>query len=142
MKNLNIKVKTAIIGVVTLLVGLLLGALIHRAISQERIRKIMDVRTHDGFVRRFERGIIPGNTQRESVKKIIRKYARKFQQINQEQRERVTLMFKEFYEELSEVLTPEQMKHFRRRFFQQRRLNRHRPRFRKDPPPFHDPRKD
>jgi hypothetical protein len=142
MKNLNIKVKTALLGIATLLIGLLLGALIYRSLSQARIKKIMDFRTHEGFVRRFEGGIIPGITQRDTVRKIIKKYAWKFQQINQEQREKITLMFKEFHEELSKVLTPEQMKHFRRRFFRQRRLNRRRPRFRKGPPPVDKPHGD
>jgi len=123
MKNLDIKVKTALILIVTLLIGLVFGAMLYRAIFQNRVKEFMDMQTPDGFARRFERvlDITPG--QREKVKSILDKYAEQFFKINQSHMEKVSALFVSIERELSRVLTPEQMQRIRsRRFLRPRRF--------------------
>ena len=125
MKNLDIKVKTALILVVTLLIGIVFGAMLHRAIFQNKVKGFLAMQTPDGFARRFERAIDTTPGQKEKVRKILDKYAEQFFEINQSHREEVAALFKSFHGELSRVLTPEQMEKMRsRRFFRPGRFPR------------------
>lgn len=122
MKDLNIKVKTALILIVTLLIGIVFGAMLYRAIFQNRIKKIMGMGAPEVFVRRFENTIGPTAEQKSKVRKILDKYAGQFSVINEDHREKMTSLFRAFREELAEVLTPQQMKNMRRGFLRPRRF--------------------
>jgi Spy/CpxP family protein refolding chaperone len=125
MKNLDIKVKTALILVITLLIGIVFGAMLHRAIFQSRVKGFLAMQTPDGFARRFGRAIDTTPEQEEKVKKILDKYAGQFFEMNQSHMKEVSALFKSFHEELSRVLTPEQMGKIRdRRLFRPGRFPR------------------
>ncbi len=113
MKDVNIKVKTALILVVTLLIGIVFGAMLHRAFYQERIKSFLAMRTPEGFARRFNRIIDVRADQEEKVNKILDTYAEKFQKLNQEHKAEVLSLFRSFHEELAKILTPAQMQRIR-----------------------------
>lgn len=123
---MTVKVKLSIIILVTLVIGMMLGALIQGAFMRNQFHKrITRLRTPEGFVRRFERVIQPTETQKPEIDKIL---LRNFERLNkrlappvQEMRRVIdTLQM-----ELDPVLTPEQ----------QARLHRHFEHMRRFPPP-------
>lgn len=125
MKNMDIKVKTALILVVTLLIGIVFGAFLYRAIFQSKVKGFLEMRTPDGFIRRFANAVDTTPEKKEKVEKILDKYGEQFSEISQDHRKELSQLFSAFREELSEVLTPEQMrKMFRRGFIRPGRRGR------------------
>lgn len=141
MKDLNIKVKTALILIGTLLIGIVFGAMLHRAIFQGRVKEFLAMRTRQGFVRRFERAIDAAPDQKEKIKKMLHKYAGQFSEINEDHMKKVTSLFYSFREELAEVLTPEQMEKLRSQRFMRPGRFRRPLGFSGRPPQFPDPEK-
>ncbi|MCK4762226.1 MAG: hypothetical protein KAW12_08515 [Candidatus Aminicenantes bacterium] len=142
MKDLNIKVKTALILIVTLLMGIIIGAMLYRAISQHKIKELLDMKTREGFARNLERAIQPTAGQQEGVKIILDKYAPQFADINRQHMEKTRELVQSMRDELVEILTPGQMRNMRRGFLRQRRFPRgpgFDDRFRQSPGP-QDPR--
>jgi hypothetical protein len=117
MKNMDIKVKTALILVVTLLIGIVFGAFLYRAIFQGKVKGFLEMRTPDGFIRRFADAVDTTPEKKQEVEKILDKYGERFFEINQGHMKEVATLFNSLREELSGVLTPGQMRKMFRRGF-------------------------
>ena len=117
MKNMDIKVKTALILIVTLLIGIVFGAMLYRAMFQSKVKGFLEMRTPDGFIRKFENAVDTTPDKKEKIKKILDKYGEQFFEMNQEHRKEVSLLFNSLREELAEILTPEQIRKMLRRGF-------------------------
>jgi uncharacterized membrane-anchored protein YhcB (DUF1043 family) len=117
---MNVKVKAAIILIITLVIGMILGAMFNRAITQKRIRDFLAMRTQYAFAARFEKIIGPDETQKEEVRKIIDKYAKMFNENAERNHQEMTTLFRSFRDELRTILSPEQIKKLRRGFFRPR----------------------
>lgn len=108
---MNIKVKTVSILVFTLVIGMVLGALIHGAVMRNRFKQTaFRMRTQWGFVERMERVIQPDDSQREEMRKILRKH---FQKMNQFQAE-MSVIMDSLRIELEPILTKEQKERLER----------------------------
>jgi uncharacterized membrane-anchored protein YhcB (DUF1043 family) len=114
---MNIKVKTALILIGTLVIGIVLGAMLNRAFMQMRIKGFLAMRTHKGFVERLEEIIQPSASQKKEVTAILDKYALQFDTLHEEFKGRMASHLDSFKTDLTPVLTPEQMKIMEEKFF-------------------------
>ena len=103
------KMKTVLVLLATFSLGIVFGAMLNRTISQNRIKKFMSLRTRDGLILRLQRIIGPDAVQAKEVREILEKYAQRVAKINEEMKERRTTTMKDFSNDLSGVLTPQQM---------------------------------
>jgi uncharacterized membrane protein len=125
---MNIKIKTTLIILITFIIGMVAGAMIGRVYLQHRMKKILSMRAPHGLIAHFERIIEPSEEQREAVRKILQKYGKKMFETSQKIRKEMRPIQKAMQEELDAILTPEQKKRLKKRFFM--------PRPGKYPPPF------
>ena len=114
---MNIKVKTALILICTLVIGIVLGAMLNRALMHMKIKGFLAMRTHKGFVERLEDIIQPTTPQKNEVTAILDKYALQFDSLHEEFKGRVSSLLTSFKNDLTPVLTPEQMKNMEEKFF-------------------------
>lgn len=114
---MNMKVKTALILIGTLVIGIVLGAMLNRALMHMRIKGFLAMRTHKGFVERMEEIIRPSDPQKKEVTAILDKYALQFDAMHEEFKGRMASLLDNFKTDLTPVLTPEQMKIMEEKFF-------------------------
>lgn len=114
---MNIKVKTALILIGTLVIGIVLGAMLNRTLMHMRIKGFLAMRTHKGFVERIEEIIQPSAAQQKEVAAILDKYALQFDALHEEFKGRMTSLLGSFKTDLTPVLTPGQMKTMEEKFF-------------------------
>lgn len=114
---MNIKVKTALILIGTLVIGIVLGAMLNRALMHMRIKGFLSIRTHKGFVERLEEIIQPSAPQKKEVTAILDKYALQFDTLHEEFKGRMASLLDNFKTDLTPALTPEQMKIMEEKFF-------------------------
>ncbi|MCU0287636.1 MAG: hypothetical protein MUF15_14740 [Acidobacteria bacterium] len=114
---MNIKVKTTLILIGTLVIGILLGAMLDRALMRMKIKGFLAMRTHKGFVERMEIIIQPASSQKKEVVAVLEKYALQFDTMHEEFKGRIKSLLDSFKNDLTPVLTPEQMKKMEEKFF-------------------------
>jgi len=105
----NHKLKTVLVLLATFALGIIFGAMLNRAISQNRIKRYMALRTRDGLIFRLRRILGPHTVQAKEVRDIIAKYGKRLGEVNRDMREQYGVVIKDFFNDLSGVLTPEQM---------------------------------
>ena len=107
---MNVKIKTALIIIVTLVIGIVMGAMINRALVQKRIRRAFTIRNPRVFVQSYLETIKPGSGQHKSIMDILSKYEKKVSEIRENFNEEVQSSYELMLSELEPVLTPQQMK--------------------------------
>ncbi len=114
---MNIKFKTALIIIITLAFGIVIGAMINRAISQNRIKSILAGRNPVHFVASYERIIRPDAEQTKLIREVLDKYGKHLSEIREKSRQELQSSFESMMEELDSILTPEQRKRLEKRRF-------------------------
>jgi len=109
-RKMNVKVKTALIIIVTLVIGIIMGAMINRTLVQKRIRRAFSIRNPRIFVQSYLRTIKPGSDQHETIMEILSKYEKHVSEIRENFNEEVQSSYELMLRELEPILTPEQMK--------------------------------
>jgi len=105
---MNIKAKTALIIILTLIIGIIFGALLSRAYLHHRIRRAFTMLNPNMFMTFLEHTINPTPEQREQIRKIVREHAKTVAELQQNLREGMESSFESLRKELDSVLTPEQ----------------------------------
>jgi Spy/CpxP family protein refolding chaperone len=124
---MNTKVKIALIIIMTLVLGIVLGAMLNRAFIRYRIRRAFADRNPVGMVAFMEKNIQPTPDQREQIREILERHRIKTEEIREKFMEEMRQEFESLDAELDPILTPEQKKRLKRRFFRPRDDRRHRP---------------
>ncbi len=120
---MSVKVKMSLIILVTLIVGMLLGALIQGAFMRNQFHKrITRLRTPEGFMRRFERVIRPTEEQKPEIDKILLKNFERFNKRLTPPVQEMGRIMDTLRMELDPVLTPEQKARLHRHFEHMRRF--------------------
>lgn len=102
---MKIQIKTALILVVTLLIGMMLGALIHGTVMRNRIKKTaLGLRTPHSFTRRMEAMLDLDESQREAVEDILMRHHQRMTKYRLE----VRVLMDSLQKELEPILTDEQ----------------------------------
>ncbi len=105
---MNIKVKTALIIISTLIIGIIFGALLSRVYMHHRIRRAFTMISPARFIPVLEQTISPTPEQREQIRKIIQKHAKNVAELQRNLRDGMESSFESLRKELDAVLTPEQ----------------------------------
>jgi len=108
---MNVQTKTAAILIATLLLGVLLGALLSGMLLRRGFEtRLARMRTPPGFINRFEAVIQPDESQREELRRILAKHARRFE----EYRAQFPALMDSLRKDLDPILTDEQKQRLRR----------------------------
>lgn len=107
---MNVKLKMTFVIIATLALGIIIGAMLNRALVEKRIRNILSKRAPDVFVPFIEESINPDPTQSEEIRKILKKHAKRIDEIHTNSRIELQSAFESLREELDPLLTPEQKK--------------------------------
>lgn len=135
---MNLKVKTAFIIIITLALGIVIGAMLNRALLQNRIRRAFSMQRPGFFVPIYENIIDPDSNQSKLIREILDKHARRMSEVRESYRKEMQSAFESMRKEMDPILTREQKKRLENRL--PRSLRRHR-RFRNQQRPFMDQRK-
>jgi len=129
---MKIETKTYVIIVLTLVIGMIIGALITGAIVRHRIRRFMSLGHPDHLTARIERIIEPTEAQRDTVHQILMDHARKFDQIHGRFESQLLALKDSLKKDLDPILTEEQKERLERVPRPPEHFRGHRPGGRKD----------
>jgi len=121
---MNVKVKTALIILITLIIGIFLGAMLNRALLRYKIRKTFSMHQPDRLAFFIEEMIQPAPDQRAQICVIVEKHAGRMEEMRQKFFTEMQVERESFLKELNPLLTPEQKERLRkgpRGFFPRRR---------------------
>ena len=113
---MNIKVKTTLIIIITLALGIFIGAMLNRALLQHRIRSVFSMRNPNRLVPIYEEIIKPDTTQSELIREILIKHAQQTSEIRASFRQQMQSALESMRAEIEPLLTPTQKKRLKRRF--------------------------
>ncbi len=107
---MNVKIKSAIILIITMAIGVGLGIQIDRMIIKEKIKERFH-RPPDShlFMRIFERIIEPEESQREPIRRIIEDHAKRLAEIDSTSRSQFARAIDALRKDLEPILTEEQL---------------------------------
>jgi len=105
---MNLKLKITLIIIVTLIIGVVIGAMAHRAYLQNRIRRTFAWGNPNRFGAVYERMIRPKANQSEQIRKILARHAQNISKIRDDYRQKIESEFEAIREEINPLLTPEQ----------------------------------
>ena len=106
---MNMKAKTTIILLFTLLIGIMLGVFLDRTIMRFRFQKrFNEVRQPRGITRMFENLIRPDESQYETVKDILEKYSKRLHGQREKSFQEMDVVMDSLRAELDQILTDEQ----------------------------------
>lgn len=112
---MNTKLKVALIIIVTLVIGVVLGASLNRAFVRHRIQRAFADRNPRGMVSFIERNIRPTPDQREKIREILEKHRKKTADMREKFMMDMQAEFESLEAELDPILTPEQKNRLKRR---------------------------
>ena len=118
---MSIRLKTTLIIVGTLIIGIIIGSLGSGALLRRRVRNFGERPVKDLFVEGFERMVRPEENQRDTIRIILEGYAPKFKAIHESHVASLDSLLDSLDVDLEEVLTPEQVERMKER---RRRLHR------------------
>jgi len=137
---MNVRFKTTLILLATLLIGVIIGAAGTRAYLRTKWKQrasMSKVGLRDGFIAFNERILQPEDSQRDTLRQILDKYFEKFNAVSQGHRMEMRALIDSMNSEMDPILTEEQRERLAERM---RRHGRKRLPFRDHPPPPHPPR--
>jgi len=104
------KMKSALVLLGTLLVGMALGAVLTGFVVQQRIDRLMALRDEEGFVRTLEEVIEPHDTgQRAEIRRVLRRTAERNADVTADFRREIRASTRQMRADLAPILTKEQM---------------------------------
>lgn len=107
---MNVKLKTSLIITVTLIAGIVIGAMLNRAYLHTRVQRVFQKRVPNVFVQSYLETIKPDAEQQKLIKDILERNAQRLSEIRAKNREDLAASMESMIAELETVLTPEQMK--------------------------------
>ncbi len=103
------KAKIVLVIGTTFLLGLIIGGLGSHLYYRYKVNQIVSMRSPQQIFHFVERVIEPTPAQREDIRRILQKHGRKVFENLRENREKQLQQFQSLKEELSTILSPEQM---------------------------------
>lgn len=118
------KLKSILILVVTLAIGIAIGAMSWGSIHNKRIERMREVRNQGGLYSSVDRYIDPTDAEQEkAIRDITDRFSRRFGEIYRESGRKLQADMDTFRTALSEVLTQEQQEAIKPLFHRGRRSN-------------------
>lgn len=126
---MNMKVKTTFIIIITLILGVVIGAMLNRALLQNRIRRTFSQQNPNRLALFYERIIQPDPAQSEVLREILNKHSKRMSEIRTNFFEEMQSAVKALQADIDPILTLEQKKRLRERMMRPRRFFNQRGRF-------------
>ena len=105
---MNMKVKTTVVIIITLIIGIVLGAMLNRTFLHQRIRRAFDAVNPNRFTMILERAIDPTAEQKKQIREILQKHSKDISDLRKNLRDGMQSSLQSLQKELDFVLTPEQ----------------------------------
>jgi Spy/CpxP family protein refolding chaperone len=105
---MNMKVKTTVVIIITLIFGIVFGALLNRTFTHQRIKRAFDAVNPNRFAMILERAIDPTEEQKKKIREILQKHAKNVAELRKNLDKGMASSFTTLQKELDSVLTPEQ----------------------------------
>jgi hypothetical protein len=118
---MNVKAKTFLIIVLTLLIGMMVGGLTHRIVMEKRIKRAFSLRNPEHMVGLYEKTLNPDSKQAKQLREILSKHAKIIEELRYNFQEDMRTANQALHEDLDKVLTPAQKSRLQRRSFRPRR---------------------
>lgn len=109
------KIKITFFLIVLFVLGVFVGATLNRALVQNRIRRTFADRNPAGFTQILMDLIQPTQEQEAAVKAILDRFSKRMDSERKQMQENMQKSRESLQEELSRILTPEQIKRLNRR---------------------------
>jgi len=122
---MNVRTKTVLVIVATLLIGILIGALGSSFVVHRFIGRVAEMRHRDVFVERLVETIDPEPEQEEVVRDILTRHSERFSEMSERFRSETTALLDSLKAELDTVLTDEQKARLEEKASRVRRASRH-----------------
>jgi hypothetical protein len=120
---MNIKLKTTIVIIFTLAIGIIIGAMLNRTLTQNRIKNILSRRDPGRFAALYEKIIEPTPEQSKLIREVLGKHGKRISEIRKKFHEEMKSEFELMKKKMDSILTPEQKKRLEKRLA--RRFPRH-----------------
>ena len=125
---MNMKLKTTLIILFTLLIGIILGMLIDRTIMRFRFqKKFAEARQARGITRLLENLIRPDESQYEAVKDILEKYSKRLHDHREKSFQEMNVVIDSMRAELDQILTDAQKARLKKDMERMKRMRGRRP---------------
>jgi len=132
---MNVKTKSTLILVGTLVIGMVLGGLIDRSILRTQFKhRVERMRNPLGFMQFFEGIIEPNEEQYDAIKELLEKRSQQLHEIGQNSRDEMKMVMDSLKMDIDPLLTAEQKARLERKI---ENMKHERPRH--DKPPFLKP---
>jgi len=105
---MNIKTKTTFIIIVTLVIGIAIGAMLNRALLQNHIKRTFSYRNPDRLPIFYERILDPNVEQTQKIRSVLKKHALTVSKIRYNYQEEMLAANESFKTKLYPLLTPAQ----------------------------------
>lgn len=106
---MNLQLKSALIIVVTLLLGISIGTFIAAPhLARKHLTRMDMLRHQPGFSRGIERLILPHPSQLDDIRPIVKKYSERFETLFEKHRDEVEALMDSLRAELDPLLTDQQ----------------------------------
>ncbi len=106
---MSAKWKISLYLVVTLIIGIVIGAMLNRALVQKRIKSIFKTEIGSSLVRDAERVLAPMSPEQQIlIREIVDKHAQQLSEIHERFGNEIQAAFKSLREEINPLLTAEQ----------------------------------
>lgn len=107
---MNVKLKSVLMIISTLVVGVLIGALVLAPwMVRYRVRHLAEMRTPEGFASRLEQVIKPDKVQADEVRAILERHSERFHEVTAGHRAEIFALMDSLRNDLATVLTAEQL---------------------------------
>jgi hypothetical protein len=114
---MNVKTKTTIIIVFTLLVGVAIGALLNRALLHRRIGRTLAWGNPAAMTANLERMVSPTDEQSQQIRRILEEHGAVLRKIREDSMQETIEVMKALEADLDPILTPEQKQRLSRQRF-------------------------
>jgi len=105
---MNMKVRTTIVIIITLIFGIVLGAMLNRTFTHQRIKRAFDTVNPNRFTMILERAIDPTEKQKKQIREILQNHTNQVEELRKNAMEGMQTSLQSLKKELDSVLTPEQ----------------------------------
>lgn len=107
---MNVKIKTSILLVITIFIGIIIGAIAGSHYGERSVYDRMSrLRTQEGFIHRIERAINPTEDQKEIVTRLLAEHFDKIKNISTDARTLIKSQNDSILLALKPILTDEQI---------------------------------
>jgi hypothetical protein len=111
---MSVKVKTVLIIIITLIIGIALGAMLNRALLRHKIHRAFSMHKPDRFAYFMEEMIQPEPEQKEQLRAILEKHSDRMEEMRKNFFSEMQAERESFLKELETILTPEQIKRLKK----------------------------